>query len=65
MKPAKRLLPLLFLTIALGTAGCAAQQAVSTTGAVTTTTASTADSVLEGIGTVILYPFRLIWDVLL
>ena len=63
MKPTKRLLLLLFLTIALGTAGCAAQ-AVSTTGEVTATTASTAGSVLEGIGTVILYPFRLIWDVL-
>ncbi len=65
MKPAKRLLPLLFLMVALGTPGCAAQQAVSTTGEVATTTASTAGTVLWTIGTIILYPFRLIGDVLL
>lgn len=63
MRSAKRLLPLLFMTIALGTAGCAAQ-AVTTTGEVTATTVSTTGSVLEGIGSVILYPFRLIWDIL-
>ncbi len=52
-----RLLLLASLTLACG---CA--QAASTTNNITDTTASTTSSVLGGVESVILYPFRLIGD---
>jgi len=42
--------------------GCASEQAEYTTDRVTNTTGSTVGSVLDGVGSVVMYPFHLVGD---
>ena len=42
--------------------GCASEQAEHTTNEVTSSTSNTVGSVLDGVGSVIMYPFHLVGD---
>jgi hypothetical protein len=59
----KRILPILLVAGALfALSGCASEQAEHTTNAVTNSTSNTVGSVLDGVGSVIMYPFHLVGD---
>ncbi len=63
MSKFKRILPVMIICGAVLVAGgCASEQAENTTNNVTNTTAGTVGSVLNGVGSVIMYPFRLVGD---
>ena len=63
MSKMKRIFPILFVAGALFLVpGCASQQAEHTTNQVTNSTSDTVGSVLNGVGSVIMYPFHLVGD---
>ena len=63
MSKKKQILPILLVAGALfATSGCASQQAEQTSNAVTNSTSNTVGSVLDGVGSVIMYPFHLVGD---
>jgi hypothetical protein len=58
-----RIIPSLLIVGALFVVpGCASQQAENTTNAVTDSTSNTVGSVLDAVGSVIMYPFYLVGD---
>jgi hypothetical protein len=58
-----RILPIVFVAGALFVApGCSSQQAAYKTNEVTNQTGSTVDSVLDAVGSVIMYPVHLVGD---
>jgi hypothetical protein len=60
---ANKVLPILLVAGALFVIpGCSAQQAQYKTNEVTAQTGSTVDSVLDGVGSVIMYPVHLVGD---
>jgi hypothetical protein len=63
MSKIKQALPVLFVAAALFVVpGCASQQAEHTTNEVTNSTSNTVGSVLDGVGSVVMYPFHLVGD---
>jgi hypothetical protein len=63
MSKIKRIMPILLTAGALFVLpGCASQQAEHTTNEVTNSTSNTVGSVLDGVGSVIMYPFHLVGD---
>ncbi len=63
MSKLKRIMPILLTAGALFVlTGCASQQAEYTTNRVTNSTSSTVGSVLDGVGSVVMYPFHLVGD---
>jgi hypothetical protein len=63
MSKKKQILPVILVAGALFmVSGCASQQAEYTTDRVTNTTGSTVGSVLDGVGSVVMYPFHLVGD---
>jgi hypothetical protein len=59
----RRMLPILILMSTLvAVSGCSSQQAAYKTNEVTGQTEGTVDSVLDAVGTVIMYPFHLVGD---
>jgi hypothetical protein len=63
MSKIKRIMPILLTAGALFVLpGCASQQAEYTTNQVTNSTSDTVGSVLDGVGSVVMYPFHLIGD---
>ena len=63
MSKIKRIVPMLLVAGALFVVpGCSTYQAENTTNSVTNDTGNTVGSVLDGVGSVIMYPFHLIGD---
>ena len=63
MSKKKQILPVLVVAgTLLVLSGCASQQAEYTTDRVTNSTSNTVGSVLDGVGSVIMYPFHLVGD---
>jgi hypothetical protein len=63
MPKMRRMFPILLVAGALFVLpGCASQQAEHTTNEVTNSTSNTVGSVLDGVGSVIMYPFHLVGD---
>ncbi len=63
MSKIKQVLPILLVAGALFVVpGCASQQAENTTNRVTNSTSNTVGSVLDGVGSVVMYPFHLVGD---
>ncbi|HYL57863.1 MAG TPA: hypothetical protein VEU51_03260 [Candidatus Acidoferrales bacterium] len=59
----RRILPvLLFAGAVFITTGCASEQAEHTTNQVTNSTSNTVGSVLDGVDSVIMYPFHVVGD---
>jgi phage-related protein len=59
----KRILPvLLFAGAVFFALGCASEQAEHTTNRVTNSTSNTVGSVLDGVDSVIMYPFHVVGD---
>ena len=63
MSKMRRILPVLLVAGAVLIApGCASEQAEHTTNRVTNSTSNTVGSVLDGVGSVIMYPFHVVGD---
>jgi len=63
MSNIRRIFPILLVAGSLFVvSGCASQQAEQTSNAVTNSTSNTVGSVLDGVGSVIMYPFHLVGD---
>jgi hypothetical protein len=63
MPKMRRMFPILLVAGALFVLpGCASQQAEYTTNQVTNSTSDTVGSVLDGVGSVVMYPFHLVGD---
>ena len=63
MPKMRRMFPILLVAGALFVLpGCASQQAEHTTNEVTNSTSNTVGSVLDAVGSVVMYPFHLVGD---